>query len=88
MTCVVRENHVFRRLEMLRQRAETFPALPDPSALESAWIGHCGFRSLSGLGRLTNLRGLAVAGYPDALLDPLRTPNRLYTVVRFLGECD
>ena len=62
---------------MLREVAQTFPVLPDPSRYESAWIWRCGFGSLSGLGRLTNLRKLEVCGYPDASLDPLRTLNRL-----------
>lgn len=77
MTCVRREYRVAGHLEMLREVAETFPDVPDPSRYESAWIWHCGFRSLSGLSRLRNLRKLEVAGYPDASLDPLRPLNRL-----------
>jgi len=73
----VRRQYAPGHLEMLRDVAETFPALPDASRYESAWIWHCRFRSLSGLGRLTNLRKLEVAGYPDASLDPLRTLNQL-----------
>ena len=77
MTCVRRQYREFGHLEMLRAVAGTFPVLPDPARYESAWIWHCGFRSLSELGRLQNLRKLEVAGYPDASLDPLRTLNRL-----------
>jgi len=77
MTYVRQEYGVFAHLEMLREVAEAFPVLPDASRYESAWIWHCGFRSLSGLGQLTNLRKLEVCGYPDASLEPLRALNRL-----------
>jgi hypothetical protein len=56
---------------------ETFRVPDDPLRYVSARIWHCRFRSLSGLGRLRNLRKLEVAGYPDASLDPLRGLGRL-----------
>lgn len=77
ITCVERTDREFAHLEMVRDTAEVFPVPADPLLYGSASIWHCRFRSLSGVGRLTNLRKLEVAGYPDASLDPLRGLARL-----------
>jgi hypothetical protein len=77
MIYVRREDRGCVHLELVREEAEAFPAVTDPSRYESARIWFCAFRSLSGLGRLQNLRKLEVAGYPESSLDPLRALNRL-----------
>jgi hypothetical protein len=70
-------HRVRAHLEIVRDPAGTFPIPDDPLQYCSARIWHCGFRCLSGVGLLRNLRKLEVAGYPDPTLEPLRALGRL-----------
>jgi hypothetical protein len=66
-------------LELMRDRAGTFPDVPEPLRITSAKVWHCRYASLAPLGSLLNLRRLEIATYPDPSFD-------LLTQLRLLEE--
>jgi hypothetical protein len=58
-------------LELLRDKARTFPAIENPSEYASAKIWHCSYRTLEPLRSFRELRELTIASYPDATLEIL-----------------
>lgn len=70
-------------LELLRDKAVTFPAIVAPDSYTSARVWHCKYRSLAALGQFANLRELVVASWPDPgfeALVPLVNLERLEVV--------
>jgi hypothetical protein len=64
-------------LELMRDRAVTFPDIRSPLQYTSARIWHCKYRSLAPIRRLSSLQELAIATYPDASLEPIAGLSRL-----------
>lgn len=65
------------RLELLRDKAREFSSVGDPRAYTSAYIWHCGYRSLVPLGQFVEVRSLTIAGYPDQSFEPLSGLSKL-----------
>ena len=56
-------------LELVRERAKTFPEIAMPDRYTSAKVWHCAYASLEPLSALRRLRTVEIANYPDATLD-------------------
>jgi len=67
------ENH----LELMREKANKFPEMGDMSAIRTARIWHCGYRSLIPVSGMTNLEELVIGTWPDSSLDALSRLSRL-----------
>lgn len=64
-------------LELMRVEDREFPGVPEPSAIVSAHVWHCKFRTLGPISRLRNLEVLLIATYPDETFEPLSKLSRL-----------
>lgn len=61
------------RVDLMRDSAKHLPHLEHPERVTACRIWHCEYRSLEGVGQLTNLDTLVVASWPDETLLPLST---------------
>jgi hypothetical protein len=61
----------------MRDPSRDFPEIQVPAAVETLRVWHCKYRTLADLAKLTNLRGLEVATYPDETLDPVAELTKL-----------
>lgn len=64
-------------LELMRDRAKTFPSLDAPTLFTSARVWHCSYITLAPLAAMTGLLRLEIATYPDDSLSPLTGLSRL-----------
>jgi hypothetical protein len=63
-------------LELMRDEAKAFPDV-DGKDLSSLRVWHCKYASLASLREFSYLRGLDIATFPDASLDPLSALTEL-----------
>jgi len=68
---------VTTHLELMRDSSKAFPIVMDKSAIRTAWIWHCGYRSLFPISEMTNIEELVIGTLPDASLDMLSKLPRL-----------
>lgn len=60
-----------KHLQLVRDPAKVFPAIPDPQSWTSARVWFCKYKTMQPLSELVNLEQLEIAGFPDATLDDL-----------------
>jgi hypothetical protein len=64
-------------LELMRDRANTFPDMGDISAIRTARIWHCSYRSLMPISGMINVEELVIGIWPDPSLEVLSRMSRL-----------
>lgn len=64
-------------LELMRDSSKTFPDVGDKSAIRTARIWHCGYRSLTPVADMINLEELVIGTIPDKSLEFLSNLSRL-----------
>jgi hypothetical protein len=64
-------------LEHMRDKNKVFPIIENPETFTSARIWHCSYKSLEPISKLTNLRNLVIASYPDSTLEFISTLENL-----------
>lgn len=64
-------------LELMRDHRRDPPRIANPEAVQTARIWHCKFRSLDFVSKLENLKGLAVATFPDTSFEALGALRQL-----------
>lgn len=67
-------------LELMRDQSKLFPPVDEPEGIESVRVWHCKYKTLEPISGLRNLRGLAIATFPD---DDLRLLSEL-TALEYL----
>jgi hypothetical protein len=65
------------QLSFLRDKGASFPSIDDPEKVTTLKVWFCKFKSVREIARLTNLRVLVIAGFPDADLDAIGGLARL-----------
>lgn len=69
--------HATNHLELMRDSSKVFPDVGDKSAIRTARIWHCGYRSLMPISDMTNVEELVIGTFPDASLDVMGKMSRL-----------
>lgn len=64
-------------LEFMRDKAKTFPLVPEPGKVDSLCVWHCRYQTLQPLGKLHSLRALKIASFPDNSFEFLRELGEL-----------
>lgn len=65
------------KLERAGDKARDFPCIEDPARVTHATIWHCNYRTMADLAKLTNLRSLRVATFPDTSFNALSSLSKL-----------
>jgi hypothetical protein len=64
-------------LELMRDRAKTFPAIGLPSEIRKLRVWHCKYKSLRALAEFEELEELVIATFPDDSLEALASLGKL-----------
>ena len=75
------------RVDLMRDRATSFPVLEKKDQVRSMRVWHCKYKSLQPLAELPNLQELVIATYPDKTLRALGRMGRL-SYLRILNMPD
>jgi len=64
-------------VDLVRDKAKTFPEEAVPVAVTSLKVWHCGYKTIAPLRKFTELRHLVIATYPDDSFEHLACLNEL-----------